>query len=124
MTGIVDPARFGMPDATTAGVPAGTTLKAYTGPMTITTPGTGIEGMIIDGTLQVTAANVTIKNCIVQNYGWWGIDAENAPNITVQNCDFTASASKDTNAAILGSGTFIGNDIGHSENGIVLTDGA
>ena len=37
MTGIIDPARFGMPDATTAGVPAGTTLTAYTGPMTITT---------------------------------------------------------------------------------------
>jgi parallel beta-helix repeat protein len=124
MTGTIDPALFGMPDATTTGVLAGTTLTAYSGPMTITTPGTVIEGKIIDGTLLVTAANVTIKNCVVQNYGWWGIDAENAANITVQNCDFTASASKDTNAAILGSGTFIGNDISHSENGIVLTDGA
>ena len=54
MTGIIDPALFGMPDATTAGVPAGTTLTAYTGPMTITTPGTVIEGKIINGTLKVT----------------------------------------------------------------------
>src|SRR5262245_60641243 len=30
----------------------------------------------------------------------------------------------DTNAAILGSGTFIGNNISNSENGIVLDDGA
>ena len=124
MTGIIDPALFGMPDATTTGVPAGTTLTAYTGPMTITTPGTVIEGKIINGTLRVTAADVTIKNCVVQNYGWWGIDAEGAANITVQNCDFTASSSMDTNAAILGSGTFIGNDISNSENGIVLTGGA
>ena len=89
MTGIIDPALFGMPDATTTGVPAGTTLTAYTGPMTITTPGTVIEGKIINGTLRVTAANVTIKNCVIQNYGFWGIDAEGAANITVQNCDFT-----------------------------------
>jgi Right handed beta helix region len=124
MTGIIDSAHFGMPDATTAGVPAGTTLTAYTGPMTITTPGTVIDGKIISGTLRVTAADVTIKNCVVQNYGWWGIDAEGAANITIQNCDFTASSSMDTNAAILGSGTFIGNDIRNSENGIVLTGGA
>src|SRR5215475_10078839 len=124
MTGTIDPALFGMPDATTAGVPAGTNLTAYTGPMTITTPGTVIEGKIINGTLQVTADNVTIKYCVIQNYGFWGVDAENAPNITIQNCDFKASSSMDTNAAILGAGTFIGNDISNSENGIVLTDGA
>ena len=42
----------------------------------------------------------------------------------MQNCDFTASSSMDTNSAILGSGTFIGNDISNSENGIVLQGGA
>jgi hypothetical protein len=124
MTGTIDPARFGMPDATTAGVPSGTTLTAYTGPMTITKDGTVIEGKIIDGTLTIDAANVTIKNCIIKNYGWWGIDGEGATNLSVLYCDFTASTSKDTNAAILGSGTFIGNDISQSENGIVLQGGA
>ena len=73
MTGIIDPARFGMPDATTTGVPAGTTLTAYTGPMTITTNGTVIEGKIIDGaTLRVLGDNVTIKNCVIKNYGMVG----------------------------------------------------
>ena len=56
MTGTIDPGLFGMPDATTAGVPAGMTLTAYKGPMTITTPGTVIEGMIINGDATVTAA--------------------------------------------------------------------
>ncbi len=124
MTGTINPALFGMPDATTAGVPSGTTLTAYTGPMTITQAGTVIEGKIIDGTLTIDAANVTIKNCIIKNYGWWGIDGEGASNLSVLYCDFTASTSKDTNAAILGSGTFIGNDISQSENGIVLQGGA
>jgi Bacterial Ig-like domain/Bacterial Ig domain/Right handed beta helix region len=124
MTGNIDPVLFGMPDATTAGVPAGTTLTAYTGPMTITTDGAVIEGKIISGTLKIEAANVTIKNCVVQNFGWWGVDGEGAANLTVQNCDFKGSTTQDTNAAILGSGTFIGNDISQSENGIVLTNGA
>jgi hypothetical protein len=125
MTGTIDPALFGMPNAATAGVPPGTTLTAYTGPLTITTNGTVIEGKIIDGaTLRVLGDNVTIKNCVIKNYGTWGIDAEGAANITVQNCDFIASSSKETNAAILGSGTFIGNDISNSSNGIVLQGGA
>jgi hypothetical protein len=124
MTGTIDPALFGMPNAATAGVPPGTTLTAYTGPMTITKDGTVIEGKIIDGTLTIDAANVTIKNCIIKNYGMWGIDGEGASNLSVLYCDFTASTSKDTNAAILGSGTFIGNDISQSENGIVLQGGA
>ena len=124
MTGTIDPALFGMPDATTAGVPSGTTLATYTGPMTITTDGTVIDGKIINGTLRVTADNVTIQNCVIQNYGFWGVDAEGSTGITIKYCDFTASSSMDTNAAILGSGTFIGNDISNSENGIVLQDGA
>src|SRR5262245_31366828 len=124
MTGIIDPALFGMPDATTTGVPAGTTLSAYTGPMTISTPESVIDGKIINGTLTVTTDNVTIKNSVVQNYGFWGIDASAAANVTVQNCTLTASSSMDTDSAIVGSGTFIGNNISNSENGIRLQDGA
>src|SRR4051794_37954063 len=38
----IDPARFRMPNAMTAGVQAGVTLTPYTGPMNITTAGTVI----------------------------------------------------------------------------------
>jgi hypothetical protein len=121
----IDPARFGMPTADTAGVPAGVTLTNYTGPMTITTPGTVIDGKIINGTLTVKASNVTIRNCIIQNFGWWGIEGENSPNLHVEYCDFIgAGATTATNSAILGSGTFIGNDIQGVAIGIQLTDGA
>lgn len=121
---LIDPARFGMPTADTAGVQAGVTLTPYTGSMTIATDGVVIENKIINGTLRVTGDNVTIKNCVFQNYGWFGVDCDGAANTTIQNCDFTASSSMDTSSAILGSGTFIGNDISNSENGISLTAGA
>jgi len=115
----------GFPDANSTGVPSGTTLTAYTGPMTITKAGTVIEGQIINGSLTILAPDVIIKNCVIVYRGTWGIDAEGAKNITIQNCDITGPGYSSTaNAAILGSGTFIGNDISKSENGIVLTGGA
>ncbi|MGB3832750.1 MAG: hypothetical protein WA975_12915, partial [Mesorhizobium sp.] len=42
--------------------PSGTTLTAYTGPMTITKAGTVIEGQIINGSLTILAPDVIIKN--------------------------------------------------------------
>ncbi|WP_197427511.1 Ig-like domain-containing protein, partial [Bradyrhizobium retamae] len=122
MTGIINPALFGMPDATTTGVQAGVTLTAYKGPMNITTAGTVIENVIIDGQLAVKAANVTIRNCIIKSDGWWGIEGENSPNLRVENCDIIGGNL--TNSGILGSGTFVGNDISHVSIGIQLTDGA
>lgn len=50
------------PDASSTGVPAGTTLTAYTGPTTISTAGTVISGKLIKSCIQVTAPRVTIRN--------------------------------------------------------------
>jgi hypothetical protein len=115
MTGTINPALFGMPDATTAGVQAGVTLTNYTGPMTITTPGAVIENQIINGTLTVAADNVTIKNCIVQNFSNWGIlDSNNAVNTRVEYCTIDGSGSSKTTGLGVGGGTnsaIIGCDI-------------
>ncbi len=116
----IDPALFGMPDATTAGVQAGVTLTTYTGPMAITTPGTVIENRIINGELTVKASNVTIRNSVIQSDGWRGIEGENSPNLRVENCDIIGGNL--TNSGILGSGTFVGNDIRHVSIGIQLTN--
>jgi len=113
------------PNSTNTGVPAGTSLTAYTGPMTITTDGTVIDGKIITGTLRVTADNVVIKNSQINYSGMWGVDAEGANNITIQDSDIVGPGySADSNAGILGSGTFLRNDVSKSENGIVLTGGS
>lgn len=115
----VEPARFGMPDANTAGVPAGIALAPYTGPMTITSSGTVVEGKTINGQLTVKASNVTIRNCRIQSNDWWGVEGEKSPNLHVENCDIIGGNM--TNSGILGSGTFIGNDISHVSIGIQLT---
>src|SRR4051794_5253077 len=102
----IEPALFGMPTADTAGVQPGVTLANYTGPMTITTDGTVIENKIFNGSLTVKAANVTIKNCIIQNFGTWGIEGEKSPNLHVEYCDIIGPGTSGlSNSGILGSGT-------------------
>jgi hypothetical protein len=49
------------PNASNTGVPAGVALTEYTGPCNINTPGTVIDAKIIDCTINIHAANVTIK---------------------------------------------------------------
>lgn len=57
------------PDASTTGVPAGTTLTAYTGPCTITTDNTVIDSKQVDNCspdgITVRAANLVIRNSLV-----------------------------------------------------------
>jgi len=112
------------PNASNTGVPAGTVLSAYTGPLTITAAGTVIDGKIINGSLRVSAPDVVIKNSQINFKGMWGVDGDGAKNLTVQDCDIVGpGSSADSNSAILGSGTFLRNDISKTENGIVLQGG-
>lgn len=107
------------------GVPTGTPLTAYAGPMTITQDGTVIDGKIITGSLRVVASDVVIKNCRIMSDSWWGVDAEGARNITIQDCTIIGPGyAAENNSAILGSGHFLRNDISKVTNGITLQDGA
>lgn len=116
---------FAWPNASNTGVPSSVNLNAYSGPMKITANGTVIDGKIINGTLTVAAANVVIKNSRIQNFSYFGIDGDGATNLTVQDCDIVGPGAGGTsNAGILGSGTFLRNDVSKSENGIVLAAGA
>ncbi|WP_234842069.1 right-handed parallel beta-helix repeat-containing protein [Sinorhizobium meliloti] len=112
------------PDAMNTGVPAGTKLTEYTGPMTITEDRTVIDGKIINGPLRVMADDVVIKNCEITFNSAWGVDAEGAKNITIQDSDLVGPGySGDSNSAILGSGNFLRNDLSKVENGITLQGG-
>jgi beta-glucanase (GH16 family) len=119
------PAGFATADNT--GVPSGTTLTAYTGPMTITTNGTVIENKIINGALDITGANVTIRNCIITYNDFFAIDVRGV-NVTVENCTIIGPGyNGDSPAAIsadVGGGTFLNNDISGAEHGIVLGSGS
>lgn len=52
----------GKPDASSTGVPAGTALTPYDGPLTITENGTVIDAMDVTGALIVRAKDVIIRN--------------------------------------------------------------
>ena len=50
------------PSAASTGVPTGTQLSPYDGPMIVTQPGTVIDGKMINGDLRIEAADVIVKN--------------------------------------------------------------
>lgn len=56
------PASTTKPGPTNTGVPAGTVLTPYTGPLTITTAGTVIDSKDVTGALIIRAKDVVIKN--------------------------------------------------------------
>jgi Right handed beta helix region len=114
---------LGFPTAGTTGVPDGATLTQYPGPMKITTPGTVIDGKIISGDLVIAADTVTVKNSKLMTGGYWGIDAEYARNVTIQDCDIIGNGTVG-NSGILGAGNFMRNDISGFGNGITATGGA
>ncbi|MGY4643604.1 right-handed parallel beta-helix repeat-containing protein [Cellulomonas sp. URHB0016] len=58
----------GKPGASNTGVPDGTQLTVHDGDLRITTPGTVIDSLDIRGFVQVSAANVTIRNSVVRGY--------------------------------------------------------
>jgi hypothetical protein len=95
------PPSSGWPDASNTGWSG--TLTAYTGPLTITTPGTVIDSKIVTGTLLIRAANVTVTNSQVNgtvyvDEDWTGssvtvtdsvVDAGQKPGTGIGDINFT-----------------------------------
>jgi Right handed beta helix region len=92
----------GYPDATTTGVPPGTTLmevpaQATTGPgwqwdprgwVRVTDDGAMIEGLDVSGAIEVEASDVTIRDTrVVQSGGQFGIALRHTRRVTVENCE-------------------------------------
>ena len=74
------------PDGSNTGVPEGTTLKPYDGPLRVTVPGTVIDGYEISGTLVIDASDVTIKNSRVTGRIDTG-DANKNPRTLIQRVE-------------------------------------
>jgi len=92
----------GWPDATTTGVPVGTSLTPRSSidcDWVISTPGTVINGVDLTGCIDVEASNVTIQNTRITSNTWWGIkfgaSNSNATGLRVLN---------DTIGAVAGQG--------------------
>ncbi len=112
------------PDATNTGVPNGTNLTAYTGPMTITTAGTVIDGKIITGSLVISANNVTIKNSKIHATGYYGITSDGPTNTKVLYSELYALSSDTQYVGLNASNTFFcGNHVYGFENALTIGGG-
>jgi hypothetical protein len=98
-----EPGACGYPTPSTTGVPSGTALTA-SGPITVTTPGTVIEGKDVTGGIDVQADDVTIRNSRVSNggdcgttttCGGWVIRALRVTGLKIENVE-TSQNGTDT----------------------------
>jgi hypothetical protein len=82
------------PDAKTAGVPAGKTLRTHAGDLVITTAGTVIDGLLVTGSIIVQAPNVTIRNTRVYppHGAFWLIrQTPGATNLDIENSELVGN---------------------------------
>ena len=94
------PSACGYPDATTAGVPAGTALTTVSS-VTLSS-GQTLEGKTVTNGVRVTGPNVTIRNSVIKTpsggNGTTAIELTNgATNFTIEHSEVTGNGSK-TNA--------------------------
>lgn len=100
------PSSGGWPDATNTGVPAGTTLTTYTGPLTINQAGTVIDGKKITGCVVIKANNVTIKNSLLQTNGcFFNVLSDNGnTGLVLQDVEIDGQGNSTGDSAVNGSG--------------------
>lgn len=90
------------PNSDNTGVPAGTTLTPYTGPLTITTDNTVIRNAAVEGTLRIQARNVQIINSRING----GVDLRSPKTV---NYSFTITDSDINIGDNLNTGLMRGN---------------
>ena len=91
-TRVVDPSLY--PNATNTGVQAGVNLTTHSGQLTLSTAGQVVSGLIITGGVQITASNVTLKNCIIEipSSGNWNVGiAGGLTGVVLQNCEIVGA---------------------------------
>jgi hypothetical protein len=109
----------GFPDATNTGVPPGVTLTA-SGGLVINTPGVVIEGLDIRGMVTINADNVTLRNCRISSDSWAVVNiTSGSTGVVVENCEINGLSGEGTRG-ISGQGTFLRNNIHHTEDGIYI----
>jgi len=97
-------------------VPVGTVLTPYNGDLTITTPGTVIDGLNIAGLVIVKAANVTIKNSIIHGRSSYTSNValvnNTSPGLVVEDSEIYASTpSLWVKGAVVSNASFLRDNI-------------
>lgn len=90
------------PDTTNVGWQrTGVKLAAYTGPMTISTPGTVIDGKDIKGQLTINASNVKIQRSRISSGGSYGVYvAKGAKNLIIVDSELDGRGNTGNDSAV------------------------
>jgi chitodextrinase len=106
------------PDASDTGVPAGTALTAYTGPSSITTPNTVIDGKRM-GCVSINTTGVVIRNSVISCDGsdYYSVDVGASGSVTVEDSNIDCQ-SHNSNGAGRMNITLRRVDISLCENGL------
>lgn len=107
----------GWPDATTTGVPDGTSLTPHSGDLTTTSNGQVIDSLNVSGTIMVVHTNVTVRKCrALEVFVDTGGDG-----ITIEDCDIVGGAGNSAISLVNSNNATIQRcDISGVENGIWL----
>jgi hypothetical protein len=90
------PSTCGFPDATNTGVPAGTALTTIGNDYSISTAGAVITGKLINGCVEVHAANVTIRNSRIVGDGCFYAVRNFSTGLRLENDEITCGNSAGT----------------------------
>lgn len=114
------------PDASNTGVPPGTVLRKQSGGISITQDGTVIDGVDLNGSFDISASNVVIRNSKITGTNWWGILLRSGTNLTIVNCEIFGDGVRQMQYGILSyEGAVIAkrNNVHHISNGIDVPNG-
>ncbi len=120
------PPANGFPSTSTTGVPAGTALT-NSGSLTVTTAGTVINALNINGTLDINASNVTIQNTRITGSNFaiirikFGVTGVKIINVEVNGKGVSGAEGS---IGIYGPANIYNSNIYGVENGIVPDSGA
>lgn len=98
LTGCFDRlAECGYPTTSSTGIPAFAPMSAYTGPATIKTAGTVIEGKTM-GCIAIAASNVVIRKSKITGPCFYGIDMQSG-SLTIEDSEINCTNGKGTGIA-------------------------
>lgn len=81
------------PGPTNTGVPAGTTLTHRNGDIRLETAGETLDGVDLDGCIQVAAMNVTIRRTRIHCSGYYPVEVMTGGSLTIEDSEIDASDS-------------------------------
>jgi hypothetical protein len=129
-----DPSACGFPDVETTGVLPGVARETVNNDVTLSTPGQVYENKTVNGTISVTAANVTIRNVklVMDSGSDYGIQAfgfnSGVSNLVVEDSEIDLNGNYNSKGIAFDQYTLRrvfmhnGSDCAHTEHSVVIED--